>query len=166
MCGHLLLIGKRWGDVRLGREHWFTSWQRGWPLGLTGWCGERKRLWVGGERTGRGGGGSPPRPRGLGLAPGARTWKPPAPQQLQCPALKSLLPSHLSTWDGVNKSYLPGFISSNSHTLFLQTKETSFWMISPERVCTRSPSTSTVQIGATWCLWTRKKRRMCLLTCE
>lgn len=44
MCGHLLLMGKWWGDVRLGREHWFTLWQRS---GLQAWQGYGRKAWSG-----------------------------------------------------------------------------------------------------------------------
>lgn len=110
----------------------------GWPLGLTGLYGRKAES----RRVGEVGSLSHSHPQGLSVAPSVVTWKPPVPQQLQCPTLKKLVLSHLSTWDGVNKSHLPGFISSNSHILFHQTKETSFWMISPKRVHTYCPLTS------------------------
>lgn len=51
MCGQLLLMGKQWGDVRAGREHWFTLWQQG---GLRAWQGFME------ERVGGGDGGEVP----------------------------------------------------------------------------------------------------------
>lgn len=122
MCGHFLLMGKRWGDVGLGRGHWFTLWQQG---GLRAWqgYGEESLIAVG-ERVGRGV-GSRSHPQGLSLAPTVGTSKPSVPQQLPCPTLKTLVPPHLSTWDGVNKSHLTGFINSNGH-IFSADKGSSF----------------------------------------
>lgn len=73
------------------------------------------------------------------------------PQQLQCPARKMLVLSHLSKWDGVNKSRLWGFISSNSRILFQETKETSFWMISPKRVGSHCTITFSLRTDITSC---------------
>lgn len=76
--------------------------------------GPDRATWKGRVRAGGGGWGSPQGTRFASLAlwrkgGGVHACKTSAPQQLQRP---TLVPSHLSLWDGVNKSLLPGFISS------------------------------------------------------
>jgi len=128
-------MGNQWGDVRLQGGNIDLPCDNGVAFRLD------RAIWKKGRESecGRGGVSVPLTSSGPHFSSHWGHGKTPLAQQLQCPTLKMLVPSHLLKWDGVNKSNLLGFISSNSHILFHQTKETFFWMISPKRVCIHCP---------------------------